>query len=442
MAVKVFRSTDSNAPIVTAQQGSLTQLLDACLVAGYGATRATGTITQSGQPANNDTITVGGTTYTFKTALTPAANEVFIGATAAATLANLAAAIGGFGVVNTNYGTGTVPHQTIQVTANSGTVLTLTAYVGGTGGNALVLTESATNYVVSGSGTLSGGSGSVVTTSCGWSKPYTANSQATFRPASGVQHYFHVDDAAPNATAYSLEGQVRGSETATAFMTGTNFFPTVAQVAAGAGMAVRKSTGALSTNRAWIVIADERTCYVLIYTGDSAAGPYSVAFGEIYSYLATTDLFRSIAIGRGANSGLIGSDNLPILAAGIVGGTVGFHFMPRTYTGLGTSIQVGKLGHYTKQNGAQVCGAGGVAAPDPVTGAVLIHPVEVTEPTAQTVRGRMRGYFCPLHPATAFTDGDTVTGSGAYAGRTFLLVKQLGTNGVSAFDITGPWETN
>lgn len=42
MTVRVYRSTDASAPVLTGQVGSLTSLLDACLVNGYGSQTAAG----------------------------------------------------------------------------------------------------------------------------------------------------------------------------------------------------------------------------------------------------------------------------------------------------------------------------------------------------------------------------------------------------------------
>jgi hypothetical protein len=102
---------------------------------------ATGTITFGGLPLNNDTITVGSTTYTFKTTAA-ATNDVQIGLTAAATAQNLLIKLA----------TNTDANGYID-----GTVVTVFARTGGTAGNSVVLTESATNVTVSGSGTLTGG---------------------------------------------------------------------------------------------------------------------------------------------------------------------------------------------------------------------------------------------------------------------------------------------
>jgi hypothetical protein len=73
-------------------------------------TPASANISYTGQPADTNTLVIAGQTYTFKTALTPTAGEVLIGADQDASYANLAAAINGLGVPGTDYAAGTVSH--------------------------------------------------------------------------------------------------------------------------------------------------------------------------------------------------------------------------------------------------------------------------------------------------------------------------------------------
>lgn len=112
------------------------------------AVAATATISDAaGQPVNDDTVTVGSTTYTFVTALstTPTANQVLIGGTTASTLSNLADAINANPAdIGTNYGTGTTANASASAAAN-GTTLTLTALTAGTAGNSIALTAGTTN---------------------------------------------------------------------------------------------------------------------------------------------------------------------------------------------------------------------------------------------------------------------------------------------------------
>lgn len=82
-------------------------LLKMIMAATFRGGLASGTITFSANPANNDTVTVDGVVYTFKTALTPTANEVLIGADLYASIDNLAAAINGNAGAGTTYATGT-----------------------------------------------------------------------------------------------------------------------------------------------------------------------------------------------------------------------------------------------------------------------------------------------------------------------------------------------
>lgn len=286
----------------------------------------------------------------------------------------------------------------------------------------------------------------------GWSNPFSGTNQEIFRPGSGIQHYFGIDDSGAG-TGGLKEAQLTGWEVATGWATNgspgsnTGPFPTSAQFSNG--LLIRKSTTADGTARVWTVVADARTCYVFSQTGDSAGVYMGACFGEIYSLLTVTDLYRSIVVGRSAaNSATISAtvEMLPALSVG-VSTTMSGHYMPRIYTGIGSSVPVRKWGDTARvgQTGAYLMGAAGLTLPEPVTGAIHVAPIHITD-SNQDVRGRMRGLFQCCHNGAAaapngFVDGATVTGSGAYTGRTFYVL-DAGTQYCLFFDMTGPWETN
>jgi hypothetical protein len=123
---------------------------------------ASGTVTFTGQPANNDTVTINGVVITFKTSGATGA-QVNIGATAGATVTNFVNLINGT-PDSTNDTTGLTvegndPLAGTGVTATvdaTGLIVTLHAVAPGTAGNSITLTEAATNVTVSGA-TLAGG---------------------------------------------------------------------------------------------------------------------------------------------------------------------------------------------------------------------------------------------------------------------------------------------
>ena len=105
---------------------------------------ATGTATFTGNPANNDTLTLNGATaITFVTGA-PAANQVQIAGTLAATLNSLV------NLINAAPGT-----YAMSASA-SATVLTLSANTVGTGGNSLTIAKVSTAITLSGSTLASG----------------------------------------------------------------------------------------------------------------------------------------------------------------------------------------------------------------------------------------------------------------------------------------------
>jgi len=122
------------------------------------ANYAIGTLTLSANALNNETVTLGSKTYTFKTALTPAANEVLLGASASATLDNLKSAVNldpaGSGTL---YGAATTINADIRASTKTATTILFVAKVGGTGGNALASTETIVTGGSFGGATLSGG---------------------------------------------------------------------------------------------------------------------------------------------------------------------------------------------------------------------------------------------------------------------------------------------
>ena len=106
-----------------------------------GTSSFPGATLNSGTPGvAGATVTVGGQTYTFVTALsaTATANEVVQGGTEALALSNLVLAVNGGTGEGTNYSTGTVQNANVQAAATTGfvgTKDTFTANVAGTSGN-------------------------------------------------------------------------------------------------------------------------------------------------------------------------------------------------------------------------------------------------------------------------------------------------------------------
>lgn len=117
---------------------------------------ATGALTFSGVGTAADTITIGTTVYTLRAAPTTVAGEVKIGASAAETATNLAAAINGDAGSGTLYGSLTVPHPDVYARIDASGVVGIVAKVDGAAGNAIASTETGTNTSF-GAATLTGG---------------------------------------------------------------------------------------------------------------------------------------------------------------------------------------------------------------------------------------------------------------------------------------------
>jgi hypothetical protein len=130
-------------------------------------TAPTTTLTSTGVAVDAETLTLGGTSgsrvYTFKTALTGAANEVLIGAAATNTLDNLKDAINGTtvsGGPGTTYGTGTKRNADFTAGTKTATTLVIASTDTNANGSAAT-TETMTNFSFTGSTMSAGTLGSI-----------------------------------------------------------------------------------------------------------------------------------------------------------------------------------------------------------------------------------------------------------------------------------------
>jgi len=213
-AQNVFLSDGVSNSTISTTTGSLT---NATLGLAAGTTTvvtpqtlATGQITLGAQPAVGDQVTIGGSTYTFQSTVA-AAGDVQIGATANATLVNLANAINDSGGTNGAGGTydATAANASVTAVAPVGTTLTVSSLAASTAAaaNAVVLTiptNTSGGISVSGSGTLSGG---VDATSTPTAVTNTLLTAAGINPGANAQATLSLINAAI-ADVASLRGVI------------------------------------------------------------------------------------------------------------------------------------------------------------------------------------------------------------------------------------------
>lgn len=165
---------------------------------------ATGVLTFTGVGTAAETVTIGSQVYTLRAAPTTVGNEVKIGATAAETAANLAAAINGSAGAGTLYGSATLPHQDVTA-STAGAVLTVTSKLFGAGANAIATTETSAAASFGGA-TLAGGTvpavrpigiilADLVTDASGKHKGVPVYRQGCFNPDALVWHGSFSNDA-------------------------------------------------------------------------------------------------------------------------------------------------------------------------------------------------------------------------------------------------------
>jgi hypothetical protein len=242
----------------------------------------------------------------------------------------------------------------------------------------------------------------------GWTKEFSGTNLAAYKNASNMsQAYYRVD----HTTATSPK--VVGYEAMTDINTGTGPFPTSAQVSGG--MVMQTSTSADSTPRWWTIVASQNIAYILInptsnLVADNNVGIY--CFGAFNSYLVN-DAYNNFISGTGGNYSSSAMDN----AISTISYTNNSSYCPRSYTQIGSSIDVGKHGDTARANATSAFWMGNVGGtyPNPVDGSMVISPLYLHEINA--VRGIFPGFWFPCHIKPLVTN-DTLTGTGPLSGKT------------------------
>lgn len=127
-----------------------TESVNACYADGLSSGFATGTITFTGNPADEDTVTIAGVVISFETTAAAGTDEVAIGATQAATMANLVAFLNAGGNAGDLCG--------IVTATKTATVITVNSFYPGPVGNLITMAKSCANISAI-TATLAGGTG-------------------------------------------------------------------------------------------------------------------------------------------------------------------------------------------------------------------------------------------------------------------------------------------
>ena len=287
-------------------------------------------------------------------------------------------------------------------------------------------------------GTITGQVGSLITVlnnallPRGWTSPFTGVNTAVYlSSAATFPTYCNVQDNAPGV---ANESWVNGYDTCTAVNTGTSPYP-----AAGSGiispsvaaMALRKSASADGTARNYVLFADAATWYMFVLTGDTGGIYQAFGFG-LFDSTKASDPYAHLAIGRNrSNAGNANYECLdliePVISNAGLDNTGAAH---RSYTGVVGAVGLRRVADEACVGTAvSALGIGLIPFPNNPDGKIYVSPHRLFE-TSEVFRGVSRGLWSSCHPVASFNDGDTWSGVGTLAGKTFYVVKSSGNGGL------------
>ncbi len=275
-------------------------------------------------------------------------------------------------------------------------------------------------------------------TSAGWTKPYsTGTTIGVYRQPSGNGMYLRVDDTGSGtgfvSTTIPLLARARVSayETMSAVSTGTGQFPSVAQMPnyggsdGATGLYMQKSITGDTYIRRWVLVATQKMFHLWIDTNSNiqptgyTTASTTLPWGDIYTFGDINSFYSGDAYATmlAADTTFVSADTTGYAttsyASSFNTASTG-NYLARSFTQFGSSIQMSRVYDTSRAN---------QAVPSVVDGGLWIIPYYAVEAnTNGIIRGTIPGLWRLGHAHTAFQFGDTVTGTGTLAGKTFMVV--------------------
>lgn len=255
----------------------------------------------------------------------------------------------------------------------------------------------------------------------GWTKAFTGTNKAAYRMGGGSRNYLRVLDTGPLTVN---EARCTGYTSMSDVDTGGGAFGTFVS---SSYYIIKKSDAGNNAAQAWIIVADERTFLLFRITAVSGAAYAPFFFGDFYSVAGSSDVWNTLVIGSAdeqtSDSSQAGGYFFGKCSTA-VNVVVPRHGVAATYTGVGGTIGIGKVGDARKAGGDYFtnAAAGAVPAPNPIDNAYYLSPLWLSESNG-AIRGRMRGIWQLCGPYSAFSNGAVITGTNELQGKTFLVIQ-------------------
>ncbi|MBN8452274.1 hypothetical protein [Accumulibacter sp.] len=387
-SVKYLHNMMPGAPVLSGVAGSLINVLDACLVNGFGVSAV--------------------------------ASLVVAGGIATATISG--GHSGEYGSVMLVAGatpSGLNGEKKVLSVGGGGTTLTFDA--------AGISDQTATGAIT------------IKVAPAGWAKAFSGTNLAAYRSAdvAATGCFLRIDDSVGKTA------RVVGYETMSGISTGSGPFPTVQQRSGGTWWT--KSGQADATAVPWLVVADGRFFYLFMFYNKTygGGGGAFMAFGDILP-VKSGDAWSCVLSGYASDkSGSVPGDTNDY---GVLRNSADELYLARSYTAVGSAAQAFKAFPLLLPSTVTgfASGNGPMAYPNGPDQGLYLTPHQVFEWPYSALRGVSPGlYCCPQNlPVGLFAPGRLIASADNLIGRdlrVMLFGASTATGAFAFFDTTGPW---